>query len=120
MVINAKKSAIQLNIETPLPKSLQEIPRMDETTYKYLGFQMKKGDVEAKEMMAKLDERIKEKLDEPSKRVEVFETRNWIQYVNQNAMGIVRFSSGPVKFTIGWLDQIDKTIRQHLTNKGCC
>ena len=48
MVINAKKSAIQLSMETPLPQSLQEIPRMDETTYKYLGFQMKKGEVEGK------------------------------------------------------------------------
>ena len=38
MVINNKKSAIQLNVETPLPESLQEIPRMDEVTYKYLGF----------------------------------------------------------------------------------
>ena len=41
MVINSKKSAIQLNIETPLPESLQEIPRLDETPYKYLGFEMK-------------------------------------------------------------------------------
>ena len=45
MVINTRKSAIQLNLETPLPESLQEIPRMDETTYKYLGFEMKKGEV---------------------------------------------------------------------------
>ena len=43
MVINAKKSAIQLSIETPLPESLREIPRLNETMYKYLGFEMKKG-----------------------------------------------------------------------------
>ena len=48
MVINNKKSAIQLTIETPLPESLQEIQRIDETTYKYLGFEMKKGEVERK------------------------------------------------------------------------
>ena len=36
MVINNKKSAIQLNIETPLPESLQDIPRMDDVTQKYL------------------------------------------------------------------------------------
>ena len=66
MVINAKKSAIQLSMETPLPQSLQEIPRMDETTYKYLGFQMKKGEVEGKEMMTKLEGGIMEKLDEPT------------------------------------------------------
>ena len=78
MVINNKKSAIQLNVETPLPESLQEIPRLDETTYKYLGFEMKKGEVEGKEMMAKLEERIREKLDEPTKMVEVFEAKNWI------------------------------------------
>ena len=29
MVINNKKSAIQLNTKTPLPESLQDIPRMD-------------------------------------------------------------------------------------------
>ena len=46
MAINEKKSAIQLNIETPLPKHLQDIPRLDETTYKYLGFEMKKGEIE--------------------------------------------------------------------------
>ena len=40
MVINHKKSAIQLCLQTPLPESLQDIPRMDETTYKYLGFEM--------------------------------------------------------------------------------
>ena len=54
MVINTKKSAIQLNFETPLPESLQEIPRMDETTYKYLGFEMKQGDVDGKGMMERL------------------------------------------------------------------
>ena len=43
MVINTKKWAIQLNVETPLPESLQAFPRLNETTYKYLGFQMKKG-----------------------------------------------------------------------------
>ena len=32
MVINKKKRAIQLTIETPLPESLQDIPRLDETT----------------------------------------------------------------------------------------
>ena len=68
--------------------------------------------------MSKLEERIKEKLDEPSKRVEVFEARNWIQFVNQNIMSVVRFYSGPVKFTLGWLDSIDKMIRQHLTQQG--
>ena len=33
-------------------------------------------------------------------------------------MSVVRFYSGPVKFTLGWLDRIDKTIRQHLTQQG--
>ena len=33
-------------------------------------------------------------------------------------MSIVRFYSGPVKFTLGWLDRIDLTIRQHLTQQG--
>ena len=30
-------------------------------------------------------------------------------------MSVIRFYSGPVKFTLGWLDRIDKLIRQHLT-----
>ena len=45
-MINAKKSAIQMSVETPLPEPLRDIPRMDETTYKYLGFEMKKGEVD--------------------------------------------------------------------------
>ena len=113
MAINNKRSAIQLNIQTPLPESLQEIPRLDETTYKYLGFEMKKGEVDRKKMMTKLEERIVEKLKEPTKKVEVFESRNWVQYINQNVMSVVRFYSEPVKFTLGWLDGIDKMIRQH-------
>ena len=45
MVINKKKSAIPLSNETHLPEYLQELPRMDETTYKYLGFEMEKGTI---------------------------------------------------------------------------
>ena len=52
-------------------------------------------------MMAKLEERIKEKLEEPTRRVDVFEARNWIHFVNQNVMSVIRFYSGPVKFTLG-------------------
>ena len=48
MIINNKKSAIQLNVETPLPQSLQDIRRMDDTTYKYIGFEMEKGEVARK------------------------------------------------------------------------
>ena len=105
MVVNKKKSAIQLNVETPLPESLQDIPRLDETTYKYLGFEMKKGEVDRKEMLVKLEEMIREKSEEHTRRVEAFETRNWIQYVNQNIMSVIRFFSGPIKFTLGWLDR---------------
>ena len=57
MVVNKKKSAIQRNIETPIPESLQDIPRMDETTYRYLGFEMKNGEVDKKEMLVRLEER---------------------------------------------------------------
>ena len=42
MAINAKKSAFQLNTETQRPVSLRDIPRLDETTNKYLGFEMKR------------------------------------------------------------------------------
>ena len=34
IVFNHKKSANQLNVETLLPESLQDIPRLDEVTYK--------------------------------------------------------------------------------------
>ena len=79
---------------------------------------MKKGQVDKKEMLRKLEERIKEKLEEPTRRVEVFESRNWMLFINQNVMSLVRFYSGPVKFTLGWLDRVDRTIRQHLTQQG--
>ena len=69
MVVNNKKCAIKLNVERPIPESLQDIPRLDETTYKYLGFEMKNGEIERKEMMIRLEERIREKLLEPTKRV---------------------------------------------------
>ena len=64
MVVNKKKSAIRLSVETPLPKSLQEIPRMDDLTYKYLEFEMK-GKVNRKEMLVNLEERINESLRGP-------------------------------------------------------
>ena len=79
---------------------------------------MKKGEVDRKLMMTKLEERVRDKLEEPMKRVEVFEAKNLIQYVNQNIMSVIRFFSGPVKFTLGWLDGNDKMIRQHLTQQG--
>ena len=78
---------------------------------------MRKGEVD-KKMMKRLEERIREKLEEPTRRVGVFEALNWIQFINQNLMSVVRFYSGPVKFTIGWLDRIDRMIRQHLTQQG--
>ena len=33
-------------------------------------------------MMKRLEERIKDKLVDPTKRVEVFEEKNWIKYIN--------------------------------------
>ena len=51
MVVNKKKSAIQLKSEDPLTEPLREIPRMDDLTYKYLGFEMKKCEVDRKEML---------------------------------------------------------------------
>ena len=70
MVINDKKCAIQLNIKTPLPRSLRDMPRMDETTYKYLGFDMKKGEIDKKEMMRKLEARIAENWKNPQRESE--------------------------------------------------
>ena len=51
-------------------------------------------------------------------RVEVFEARNLVPYINQNVMSVIRFYSGPVKFTLGRLDSVDKLIRQHLACQG--
>ena len=64
---------------------------------------MKKGAVDRKEMMMSLEERIKNILEEPTKRVEVFEAPNWIHYINQNVTSVIRFYSGPVSFTRGFL-----------------
>ena len=69
-------------------------------------------------MRKALEGRIEEKLEEPTRRVEVFEALNWIQLISQNVMSVVRFYSGPVRFTLGWLDGNDKMIRQHLTGQG--
>ena len=69
-------------------------------------------------MMDKLEERIKDKLDEPTKRVGSFEARNWIHFIDQNVTSLVLFYSGPVKFTLGLFDRIDKMFRQHLTSQG--
>ena len=69
-------------------------------------------------MMKRLEERIEEKLDEPTRRVESNESRNWVQFINQNVMSVVRFYCGPVKFTLCWLDRTDQMIRQHLTQQG--
>ena len=33
-------------------------------------------------------------------------------------MSVVWFYSGPVKFTLGWLDRIDKMTQQRLTGQG--
>ena len=118
MLINTKKRAIQFNVKTPLPETLQDVPRLDERTYKYLGFEMKKGEVDRKEMMKVLEGQIKEKLEEPTRRVEVFAARNWIHFINQNIMSVVVFYSGPVKFTLGLLDRVDRLIRQYLTQQG--
>ena len=35
MVINTKKSAIELTVKTELPESLQDMPRLNEETYRY-------------------------------------------------------------------------------------
>ena len=62
-------------------------------------------------MMKRLEEMTMEKLEEPKRRVEVFEAKNEFQFIIQNVMSLVRFFSGPVKFTLGLLDRNDKLIR---------
>ena len=79
---------------------------------------MKKGEIERKTVMEKLEEWIKKKSDEPAQGVDVFEAMNRIHFIIQNVMSVIRFYNGPFKFTIGWLDRIDRTIRQHLTSQG--
>lgn len=36
VVVDNKNGSIPINTETPLPESLRDIPRIDETAYKYL------------------------------------------------------------------------------------
>ena len=69
-------------------------------------------------MMDKLEEMNLEKLEEPTRRVEDHERRNWTHFVNKNIVSVVRFYSGPVKLTIGWLNHVDMMIRQHVTSQG--
>ena len=75
MIINHKKSAIQLSVETPLPESLQDIARMDERTYKNLGFEMKKGEVDKREMLVKLEELFRDLFEEPTRKVKALMPR---------------------------------------------
>ena len=79
-----------------LPRSLQDIPRLDEATYRYLGFETIKGEVDRDQMMAKLEERTREKLEQPANMVECFEARNLNQCINQNVMSVIWFFSGHV------------------------
>ena len=118
MVIN-KKSAIQLNSETPLPESLQDIPRLDETTHKYLGFEMKRSNVERKEVMKQLGERIMEKLEEPNDESWGIRVQKSDPLHQPDCDECGPFDSEPVKFTLGWLDRIDQKIPQHLTQHVC-
>ena len=68
---------------------------------------MKKGEVDRSEMTVKLEERNKAKPEEPTTRVDAFEARNRIHFINKSVMGVVRFDSGPVKSILGWLDRIE-------------
>ena len=79
---------------------------------------MKKGEVDREKMMNKLEERMRDELEEPIRRVAVLEAKNGIHFVNQSVTSVIRFFSGPVNFTIGWLDKVDRTIHQHLTSQG--
>ena len=78
---------------------------------------MKRGAVDTKEMMSRLKQRIQEKLEEPKRRVEDFEAPDWKHSINQNVMGVVRFYSGSVKFSIGRLERHARMIRQHHTQQ---
>ena len=79
----------------------------DEKGEMNLGFEIKKAEIARKEMTVKQEER-ECKYEEPNARVRIFEARNWILFVNQNVMSIIRFYTGSVKFTIGWLDRMTK------------
>ena len=57
-------------------------------------------------------------MNEPAQRVDVFEARNRTHFINRNIMSVIRFYSGPVKFTLGRLFMTDRMIRQHLTSQG--
>ena len=59
-------------------------------------------------MMDKLKERIREKLDEPTKRVRVFEARNWVHFINQNVISVIRFYSGRSSSPSGGLTEWTK------------
>ena len=54
MVINHKKCTMQLSVETPLPESILNVPRLDERKFKNLIFEMKKGE-DKKESVEKLE-----------------------------------------------------------------
>ena len=47
----------------------------------------------------------------------MFEARNRIHFIYRNITNVVRFYSGPIKFTLLWLDGIDKMVGQHPTTR---
>ena len=86
---------------------------MDETTNKCPDFETMKEKAERKkEMMEKLEEMFKDKLETPTWRVEVFESRNCVLKVNQNVNERDQVLQLAGKFTLGLLDRMDWLIRQ--------
>ena len=75
---------------------------MDATTYKHIEFEMRKGEVERNETMRRLEERIL-KHEEPTMRVDVFEAINWIHFIDESVMSVVRFHRGPSSSPSGCL-----------------
>ena len=77
LVINGKKCASQLNVETRFQESLRDILKMDEMTSNHLDleFELNHGEVDRNERMAKFDIKIRVRLETLTPRVEVFETK---------------------------------------------
>ena len=57
-------------------------------------------------MIEKVEVRKREKLEEPSKRVDDFEVMNWARFINRNVMSAVRFFSGPSSSPSGGLTEL--------------
>ena len=68
--------------------------------------------------MRRIEESVEGKRKEPAQRIDEFEAKNLIRFINRNDTSVIRFNSRPVKFALGVLYKMNKLIRDQRTGQG--